>query len=636
MTDRAATTAPLPRLALGKARAAFDAAVEQARTEDWTTRLFDRDPTLWSSDARVQAAVSDRLGWLDAPAHFAESTAALEGFGDGVVEAGFTHAVVGGMGGSSLAPDVLYRTFGSTEGYLGLRILDSTDPEYVAATVDDLDPLRTLHIVASKSGTTTEPNAFLADAWDRTDRALEDRDAGPPHQPGDVVVAITDPGKAVDAIAHTDRMREVFLNPPDIGGRYSALTYVGLVPASLIGLDLDALLSAATAMLGACREPDPAVNPGVSLGLAMGVLARAGRDKLTFLVDDEIESFGAWAEQLIAESTGKRGVGIVPVDLEPLGILSSYGTDRAFVRITLEGGTPGARDALADALEAAGHPVIRIDLSDPIDLGAEFVRWEIATAIAGAVLGIDPFDQPNVEEAKQLTRRLLDGKDPAAEERLEHPTDWAGANVVDAPERPPSVPILAEGEGLVLIGDAAMRLTGDDGGIVGELARHLARRRPNAYLAIQAFIAPTPARDEVIARIRALLRDRTGRATTAGYGPRFLHSTGQLHKGGAPIGWFLQLTADHPNDRPIAGWPYTFGSLIDAQAAGDFGAIEQHDLPILRVHLGSDVDGGLIALEQALAAALDGTHDTAATPAPATPAAAPAAGSSATTPAQEA
>jgi hypothetical protein len=401
---------------------------------------------------------------------------------------------------------------------------------------------------------------------------------------------ITDPGKSFEAVPHHDDFREVFLNPPDIGGRYSALTYVGLVPASLIGLDLDALLASATAMLGACREPEPTANPGVSLGLALGTLAREGRDKLTFLADDEIGSFGAWAEQLIAESTGKHGVGIVPVDLEPLADAAAYGPDRAFVRIRLADADDGGRDALADALEAAGHPVIRIALADPIDLGAEFVRWEVATAIAGAVLGIDPFDQPNVEEAKQLTRDLLiaaeHGRQPAA---------------------PP--PPIAEDESLALHGDAPLRLTASDDGVVGELARHLARRKPTSYLALQAFIAATPARDEALARIRALLLARTGRATTAGYGPRFLHSTGQLHKGGSPIGWFVQLTSDHPDDRPIPGWAYTFGQLIDAQAAGDFAAIESHDLPILRVHLGADVDAGLAALERALAAALDHTAE---------------------------
>jgi len=580
------STSLAPRLNLGQATAAFDQAVERARTEEWATRLFDRDVTLWSTDPRVGASIAERLGWLDAPVHFADRIAALEAFGDAIVDEGYTTVVVAGMGGSSLAPDVLHRTFGSQEGYPDLRILDSTDPAFVAATVDDLDPLRTLVIVASKSGTTTEPNAFLADAWARAHAALDAVGHRSNESPGAFIAAITDPGRSVEAIAHHDELREVFLNPPDIGGRYSALTYVGLVPASLIGLDLDALLASANAMLGQCREPDPAANPGVSLGLAIGTLATSGRDKLTFLTDDPISSFGSWAEQLIAESTGKRGLGVVPVDLEPLGTLERYGLDRAFVRIALAGTEDRARDHLASALVAAGHPLIRIDIADPIDLGAEFVRWEVATAIAGAVLGIDPFDQPNVEEAKQLTRALLEHHERAS-----------------AAAAPP--PPVATGGGLELHGDAALRLTSGDGGVVSELARHLARRRPNAYLCLQAFISPTAARDEAIARIRALLLDRTGRATTAGYGPRFLHSTGQLHKGGAPIGWFIQLTADHPVDRPIPGWPYTFGQLIDAQASGDFAAIEAHDLPILRVHLGSDPDAGLDALERALLAALD-------------------------------
>jgi len=590
MTEPVSTALTPPALALGDGSAAYDTAVDRAREESWATRLFDRDVTLWSADPRVGAAIADRLGWLDAPGHFTAQTPALEGFGDGIVAAGITTAIVAGMGGSSLAPDVLHRTFGSQDGYLTLRILDSTDPAFVAATVDDLEPLKTLTLIASKSGTTTEPNAFLADAWARAHAALDAVGHHAYETPGAVIAAITDAGKSLEAMDHHDDFRAVFLNPSDIGGRYSALTYVGLVPASLIGIDLDALLASAAAMLGACREPDPDANPGLSLGLAIGTLAAAGRDKLTFLADDEIGSFGAWLEQLIAESTGKHGVGIVPVDMEPVGPVESYGPDRAFVRLTLAGAADGGRDALADALAAAGHPVIRIDLADPIDLGAEFVRWEVATAFAGAVLGIDPFDQPNVEEAKNLTRERL-----AAAERGE------------SPDMPP--PPLAEGDGLALYGDAALRLTSSDGGVVGELARHLARRRSNAYLAIQAFIAPSSERDAAFARIRSLLRDRTGRATTAGYGPRFLHSTGQLHKGGAPIGWFLQLTADHPADREIAGWPYTFGQLIDAQAAGDLAAIESHDLPILRVHLGADPDAGLAALERALVAALDQTPE---------------------------
>ena len=568
MTDPASTSVRAPGFALGDAAEAYGVAVERARTEEWATRLFDHDVTLWSTDPEVGAAIAQRLGWLSAPVGFEDNVPALEGFGDGMVDAGFTTAVVAGMGGSSLAPDVLRRTFGTTEGYLDLRVLDSTDPAAVGAAFGDLDPLKTLVIIASKSGTTTEPNAFLEYFWDLAHKALDTIHHHVYQTPGGLIVAITDPGPSLEAIPHHDQFREVFLNPPDIGGRYSALTYVGLVPASLIGLDLDALLASAIAMLGACREPDAARNPGVSLGIAMGTLAKAGRDKLTFLADDEIAAFGAWAEQLIAESTGKHGLGIVPVDLEPLGAPVAYGGDRVIVRLSVADGTDGGRDALANALEAAGHPVIRIALADPIDLGGEFVRWEVATAIAGAVLGIDPFDQPDVEQAKQKTRDAL-------------ARAGRGEPMFEGPVHDPTDPAIA-----------------------GALAAHLARRAPNAYLALQAFIASTPARDEALTRIRAVLRDGTRNATTAGYGPRFLHSTGQLHKGGAPIGWFLQLTADHPDDRKIPGWPYTFGQLIDGQAAGDIGALDGRGLPIMRIHLGADPDAGLAALERALEAAL--------------------------------
>jgi transaldolase/glucose-6-phosphate isomerase len=486
------------------------------------------------------------------------------------------------MGGSSLAPEVLHRTFGTADGYLDLRILDSTDPEAVAATVDDLDPLATLWIVASKSGTTTEPLAFLADAWARVEAALET--AGSDQEPGDFVVAITDPGKSVAAIPHHDQLREVFLNPPDIGGRYSALSYVGLVPASLIGLDLDALLASASTMLAACREPDPDGNPGVSLGLALGALARSGRDKMTFVTDVGFATFGAWAEQLIAESTGKHGVGIVPVDREPLGDVRSYGDDRVFVGLALAGSSDPS-DGLLDALASAGHPVIRLTLEDPMDIGGEFVRWEVATAIAGAVLGIDPFDQPNVEEAKDRTRRVL----AAASVGVMRGRDVAAA--------------ASEGSGPEVLSVAEL---GEDGLAAAIRASMGGGQRDGRYVAIQAFIAPSPDRDAALAGLRALIRDRTGYATTAGYGPRFLHSTGQLHKGGAPIGWFLQLTAEHPNDREIPGWPYTFGRLIDAQAQGDAEALAAHDLPILRLRLGRDAKADLRTLERAFEDALEG------------------------------
>jgi transaldolase/glucose-6-phosphate isomerase len=558
-------------------QAIVDALVERATAERWAERLFDGDTSLWTTDSDVAADVTDRLGWLRSPGHFSLQVAALEGFGDGIRDAGFDTAVVMGMGGSSLAPDVLRRTFGSTEGYPELRILDSTDPVAVGAVMDDLDPLETLWIVASKSGTTTEPLAFQAAAWARVEAALQERKAD--QKPGEFFAVITDAGKSLDAIPHHDDLREEFLNPPDIGGRYSALSYVGLVPAAIIGLDLDALLAAANAAIGAAQEPDAARNDAVQLGLAIGGLARNGRDKLTFLTDPAIGSFGAWLEQLIAESTGKLATGIVPIDLEPPRPVGDYGADRVFVAITVAGGGDRNVAAAADALARAGQPVIQIELDDPIDLAGEMVRWEIATAIAGAVLEINPFDQPNVEEAKQLTRNVLAG---------------------------------ASGDGDEVTGDGA---TGEaaDGGILirahdvdslAELLRPtLDALEARNYVAIQAFIAPSPAVDDAIAGLRRALAE-TRCATTAGYGPRFLHSTGQLHKGGPPTGVFLQLTADHPVDRPIPGWPYSFGRLIDAQAHGDREALRGHDRPVIHVHLGANLVDDLATLGRAITRAL--------------------------------
>jgi transaldolase/glucose-6-phosphate isomerase len=556
----------------------LDELVDRATRDRWAERLFDRDTSLWTDDADVAANITDRLGWLDAPAGFVLRIPALEGFGDGVVEAGFDTAVVMGMGGSSLAPDVFHRTFGVTEGYLGLRILDSTDPAAVAAVVDDLDPLETLWIVASKSGTTTEPLAFMADAWARVKAELKARDAD--QKPGEFFVAITDPGRSVESIPDHDDLRETFLNPPDVGGRYSALTYVGLVPASLIGLDIDALLAAGVTMLDACREPLPRANPGLLLGLALGGLAKAGRDKLTFLADPAIESFGSWAEQLIAESTGKAGLGIVPVDLEPRRAPDGYGQDRVFVELRVAGAADDVeRAALLADLVTAGQPVIRIELDDPIDLAGEAVRWEVATAFAGAVLGIDPFDQPDVEDAKERTRRVLagDAGDPDDADRGD-----------DAE---------AGGDGGIFVG------VHDPESLAELLKPTLRSLQPPNYVAIQAFIAPSPEVDAAIARIRVALA-ATRCATTAGYGPRFLHSTGQLHKGGPPTGVFLQLTSDHPVDRPIPGWPYTFGQLIDAQARGDREALRAHDRPVIHAHLGEDLAADLGTLEQAFARAL--------------------------------
>ena len=565
--------------------AALAAARDRAVKEDWADRAIGRrDPSAWTDQEVVKRTIAARLGWLEAPFHFADETGELKAFAAEVRNEGFTTAVLGGMGGSSLAPALLADVFGAAEAGIPVRVLDSTDPAAVAATLDDLDPTATLFIVSTKSGTTAESLSFQAYQWERIDIALGEAGVGRPTQPGDFMAAITDPDPSLRAIPHHDELREVFLNPPDIGGRYSALTYVGLVPGALLGIDLEALLERARAMVIACGVSDPAQNPGLALGLAMGVLATAGRDKLTFVIDRELAAFGPWVEQLIAESTGKapigsaggRGVGIVPVDGEHIAGADLYGSDRVFVRITLDGSV-GPNHSTASNVEArlaelaeAGHPVIRIKVASKIDLGAEFVRWEVATAIAGIVLGIDPFDQPNVEEAKASTRAILasieSGKDADSD-------------------------------------DTAIRV--DDAAAVGAaLKAHLRKLEPNGYASLQAYIAQTPARDTALAEIRTLLRDATKRATTVGYGPRFLHSTGQLHKGGAPIGWFLQFVSEHAEDRGIPGKAYTFGQLIDAQAIGDAETLGAHALPILRINLGQDPDAGLATFAHALDSAL--------------------------------
>ena len=569
---------------------ALTAALEDARkravSENWADRAIGRrDPSVWASEEIVQRAISTRLGWLEAPFHFADEADELEAFAAGIRDQGFTVAVLGGMGGSSLAPALLAEVFGAASDAIPVRVLDSTDPAAVAAALDDLDPMATLFIVSTKSGTTAESLSFQAYQWSRTAEALKESGVGRATSPGDFMVAITDPDKSLNSIPHHDQLREVFLNPPDVGGRYSALTYVGMVPGALLGIDLEQLLEKARVMVISCGQPDPAANPGLALGLVMGTFAKAGRDKLTFVIDRELAAFGPWVEQLIAESTGKaplgstdgRGVGVVPVNGEPLAGPEAYGNDRVFVRIALagsEGPDPSIGsnvDARLAELAAAGHPVIRIAVGSKIEIGAEFVRWEVATALSGVVLGIDPFDQPNVEEAKTNTRAVLAAFESGERSQANDPT----------------------------LGVA------DESGLTAALRAQLAHLVPNGYVSLQAYVAQTPARDTALSGIRTLIRDKTRRATTVGYGPRFLHSTGQLHKGGAPIGWFLQLVAEHPDDREIPGEAYTFGELIDAQAIGDARTLRDHSLPILRLNLGQDPDAGLASLARGLTAALD-------------------------------
>ena len=560
------------------AQRAFDRAV----ADDWVGRLWRKDASLWSADAAAQEAIGRRLGWLHVPEVFLDRVEELEAFAAEVRAEGFEQAVVCGMGGSALAPEVLARTFEVGAEGIPVTVLDSTDPAAVRAVDERCDPRTTLYLIASKSGTTSETLAFLAHFW-HAEREVQHEARG--DRPALHFVAVSDPGRAVEAIPHSDDFRGVFLNSPDVGGRYAALTYVGLVPAALLGLDLGALVTGATVMAQRCRVDGPD-NPGLALGVVLGSLARAGRDKLTLLIDPSLAAFGAWVEQLVAESTGKHGVGIVPIVDEPPGSAEVYGRDRTFVRLLARGHGEWRRrsDALAAELAELGHPVIDLDVAPDSGLGGEFFRWEFATAVAAAVLGVDPFDEPNVAQSKEDTRRLLATYEESG----------------SLPEQP----ILASDERLTLVGDQALRLTSGSGTVEGELRRHVARARPTSYLSLQAYIARTPERDARLQELRALLRDRTGRATTAGYGPRFLHSTGQLHKGGAPVGWFLQLVAGHPEDVPIPDARHTFGTLIDAQALADFATLEGRELPVLRVHLSDDPDAGLAALRSALEEAL--------------------------------
>ncbi|MEO7118343.1 MAG: glucose-6-phosphate isomerase [Candidatus Limnocylindrales bacterium] len=530
------------------------AAIARAVGERWAERLWARDTSLWTTDPEVAATIADRLGWLDAPLQFSERTDELAAFARGVVDEGFERALVCGLGGSSLAPEVLAMSYPRSAHGLPVGVLDSTDPEAVQAATDASDPARTLYLIATKSGTTTETLSFLAHFWD-LEHQLHGH--GPESAPGEHFVAITDPGN-LEAIDHTEAFRGVYLNPHDVGGRYSALTYVGLVPAAILGLDLDGLLGDARQMADRCTAPD-SNNPGVWLGAVLGALAMEGRDKLTFIIEPSLASLGAWLEQLVAESTGKHGVGIVPVDGEALGEPGVYGDDRVFVRLGRETAPEDwwvRTGAALDVLSAAGHPVIDLPLVDGEWLGGEFFRWEFATAIAGAVLGIDPFDEPNVTESKENTKRVL-----------------------------------AESHASGALPAAAS--VGIDDALSVALRDHVDATVPSGYVAIQAYFAATRDRDATLRAVQRAIRDRTRHATTLGYGPRYLHSTGQLHKGGPPQGRFVQLVAGHAEDLAIPGGDETFGTLIDAQALGDVASLEAHHLPVLRIHLGDHPDAGL-------------------------------------------
>jgi transaldolase/glucose-6-phosphate isomerase len=492
--------------------------LDDAERTDLVGRIWRRDHTVWNPDP---TEIADRLGWLDLPETMADRVAELRAFAHQVRADGFTHAVLAGMGGSSLSADVFRRVFGVEPGALDLTVLDTTHPDAIAALERSLDLPRTLFVAASKSGGTIETLAHLDYFYPRT--------AG-----GGQFVAITDPGTPLEAVGRRRGFRKVFLNPPDVGGRYSALSLVGLVPAALLGVDLDELLEPASSMAAACHRCVPCDrNPGLWLGAVMGEAARAGWDKLTLLLPPDQAPFGWWVEQLVAESTGKQGSGIVPVVDEDIAPPDRYGTDRLFVALRDHESLP--------ALDGAGAPIVRLGRHEPVLLGAEIFRWEFATAVAGRLLGINPFDQPNVEEAKDATRRIL--------ERVE-------------PDR--DVEDVATDDPTVLLKDVG----------------------PRDYIALQAFVVPDGATTRRLQRVRMALRDHHRVATTVGFGPRYLHSTGQLHKGGPDSGVFIQVVDDaRRTDIAIPARRYTFGQLLDAQALGDLSTLRHHGRRVARIAL---------------------------------------------------
>jgi len=518
---------------LGTLHGTVEAALHEMALTRIVARLWAREHTLWKQDP---TEIANRLGWLTVAEQMREKVGPLQSFAQGIRAAGFRDVVLLGMGGSSLGPEVFRCTFGSARGFPRLWVLDSTVPGLVRQVTKAINPAKTLFILASKSGGTIEVMSLYAHFSGLVAKAKKNTG-------GAQFIAITDPGTGLGALAHDKGFRTTFTNPPDIGGRYSVLSYFGLVPAALTGINVQTLVERGIEMAQACRPGiPPDQNPGAYLGTVMGLLGRSGRDKVTIIASPKISSFGLWAEQLLAESTGKEGKGLIPVAQEPLASPEAYGNDRLIVYLRLEGDANAAGDKHVKALEKAGQPVVRRTLRDAYDLAAEFFCWEFATAIAGHYLKIHPFDQPNVQESKENTSRVL---------------EYVKTNG----QLPTQAP--------------------DNG--VGAL---LAQAGPGRYLAILAYLTPSAQADAAIKTLRKTLLTKYHLTTTAGYGPRYLHSTGQLHKGGPNSGLFLQLIEDMKPDVPIPGQPYTFGTLAQAQSVGDYQSLQARHRAVARVKLG--------------------------------------------------
>jgi len=547
-----------------------------ASLQDWkkngkVKRLWQKEASLWTG------ADEDKwLGWLDITEKQIENLEALQEIAADVKKAAFKNALLLGMGGSSLCPEVLRMTFGKAPGYPDLHVLDSTDPAQIKATEEKVDLNSTLCIVSSKSGSTLEPNIYKQYFFDRVKGRVGEKEVG------NRFIAITDPGSKLQRVAQKDKFRKVFLGEPSIGGRYSALSNFGMVPAAVMGIDVAKFLKNTQKMVEACGEDsDATTNPGVILGTILGLAANQGRDKLTIVTSPGIFDLGAWLEQLIAESTGKSGKGIIPVDRERLAKPDTYGNDRVFAYLRLESEPDKEQSSAIDAFAKAGHPVVRIVLSDIYSLGQEFFRWEIATAVAGSLISINAFNQPDVEASKTETRKLT--------------TEYESTGKL------PSESPFFTGDGCKLYTDVKNAAALKGGGtLTGFLNKHLARIAPGDYFAVLGYITMNKANEDALEAIRLAVRDDKRVATVLGFGPRFLHSTGQAYKGGPNTGVFLQITCDDAVDVLVPGQKYTFGVVKAAQARGDFAVLAERGRRALRVHLGKDVAAGLATLTNAI------------------------------------
>src|ERR1700676_4050600 len=595
-TKRSTTPAPKTNPQTASLPADLDAAVKK-NLNDWRAsgrvrRLWQHDASLWTGEDEA-----NWLGWLAVTGEQLANAFKLKEFADEVKSAGFSDILLLGMGGSSLCPEVLALTFGQTPNFPRLHILDSTDPAQIRTVENGLDLAKTLFIVSSKSGSTLEPNIYKQYFFERVRQTVgnnNDKDKAGSH-----FIPTTDPGSKVQLVAERDHFRHIFYGLRSIGGRYSALSNFGMVPAAAMGLDVERLLDEAERMQAACAPGVPAEeNPGVMLGLLIGTAAKLGRDKITLITSPGIGDLGAWLEQLIAESTGKLGKGIIPVDREQLGAPEVYGNDRAFAYLRLESAPDAVQDAKVAALEKAGHPVVRIAVSDIYNLGQEFFRWEIATAVAGSILGINAFNQPDVEASKIATKKLTSEYETNGHLPPEMPFFEAQGIRLFTDDKNAADLVARVETGLRPAGTGQSPVSTQSSALKSYLRAHLARLGAGDYFALLGYVEMNAEHESLLQALRMTVRDRKHVATCLGFGPRFLHSTGQAYKGGPNSGVFLQITCDDAQDLPVPGQKYTFGVVKAAQARGDFQVLADRKRRALRVHLGSDVKAGLTKLAE--------------------------------------